>query len=80
MWDDSEYCEWMNSGQRWMPFQNVGLTCTSCGRRGLERMGERLYRCTQNGCPGRGDTRLLVVRNGFPMTVALGAALALEAV
>jgi len=76
-WTDAEYDKWMNGGERWMPFHDIGLTCPSCGARGMKPMGERLYRCEQNGCPSRGDTRLLVVRNGFPMTVPLGSALAL---
>jgi hypothetical protein len=78
MWTDSEYEDWMNGHERWMPFHNIGLTCPSCGRRGLERIGERLYRCTRNGCPSRGDTRMLLVMDGYASTYYPSLALAID--
>jgi hypothetical protein len=38
-----------------------GIPCSGCGRRGMRRLGERLWRCEREGCPHEGETCMLFV-------------------
>ena len=62
----------------WLERLGIGLPCLSCGYRGMRRVGSRLYRCERPECPGRGDTRMLVLWGGHVCTLNMATALVLD--
>lgn len=56
----------------------IGLACSCCSLRGMERVGERLYRCVRPDCASRGDVRMLTVWGGHILLLAPSTALALD--
>lgn len=70
--------EFRRASDSWMERLDIGLQCPSCGGRGMKRVGRRLYRCERAECPGKGDCRMLFVKDGTAVTLPLSTGIALE--